>query len=133
MTLIPSVETDLPEICEWIASDPWHQQLGGDFWLTGSRCLFACKLLDEEGTVCYLRVEEEDDSYRLHTQFAPEHLVSKRRVVRAAIEFFRVLGELARANGKQNILTESISPKLIAFLGRLGFLPAGSNDYKLEV
>ena len=35
--------------------------------------------------------------------------------------------------GQQNILTESISPKLVAFLGRLGFLPAGSNDYKLDV
>src|SRR5208282_5950634 len=134
MVLVPSQEVDLPEVGAWIAADPWHCVLGGDFWLNGSGCFFACKLLDGEGTVCYVRVDDEGYGYRLHTQFAPEYVVSKSRVVRAAIKFFLKLSGLARQNGKQWIITESESPKLIAFLHRLGWKDAEqANNFVLGV
>jgi len=138
MRLEPAVELDLPEIATWVAADPWHQNLGGNYWLTGSDCIFACKLLDDEGTVVYVRVEDdtfgEANGFRLQTQFAPEHVVSKHRVVRMALQFFQTLTQLARANGKQYIITESESPKLIAFLHRLGWKDAEqANNFVLGV
>jgi len=133
MRLAPSNESDLPEIGAWVAADPWHNSLGDDFWLTGSNCFFAGKLQDDRGTVCYVKVREEDRGYRLDTQFAPAYQVSRSRVVKAAIKFFAVLGDLARANGKQYIIAESRSPSLIAFLERVGWRYGNGDNLKLEV
>jgi hypothetical protein len=134
LKLVPSVESDLPEIGVWIAEDPWHSKMGDDFWLTGSDCFLAAKAVDAMGTVAYTRIEEEENRYRLHTQFAPEYVVSKRRVAAATIEFLQVISDLAKANGKQCLITESRSPSLIAFLKRVGWKETEPEDnFLLEV
>lgn len=127
---------DRVQIESWMAADidPAHHGLGYEFWLTGSNCFLACKICDKDGDAAYARIEHEGEGFRLHIQFAPESVVSKRRVVVTGIEFVRKLVELAKQNGKKFIVTESVVPRLVNFMLRIGFKHADqNNDYVLEV
>ena len=126
--LKPTLDDDLREIAAWIGQDPFHKEQAADWWLTGTVCLFAAKVVDKIGTFAYAKVEEEGDGYRLHSQFPPEETVSKLRIAKGTIEFVRMLASVARQNGKKFIITESENPPLVGFLKKLGFKEAAANN-----
>jgi hypothetical protein len=133
MLLKPATESDLPQIAKWIEADCFHTNQPSTFWLTGSDCFFASKVEDDEGTLAYVRIEEEDNDYRIHTQFAPESEVIRSRIAKGIINFITTLQQIGKENGKERLITESINPELIAFLARLGFVPFEGDDYVLQL
>ena len=140
MILKPALEEDLPEISYWIECDPHHRDQPAEFWLTGHGCLspdnfFIAKHADAEGTVAYTRVDLEGDGFRLHTQFAPPDVVAKGRVAAGILEFLQMLIGEAKKYGRSYIITESVSPKLVAFLTNLGWHPTTglNNDLQFDV
>lgn len=133
MKLTPTTEADLSQIGDWITADSFHQGQSAMFWLTGSDCLFAARVEDKRGVVAYARVEEEETGYRIHAQFAPEDIVSRRRVARAIVNFIVTMKAVANTNKKQRLITESENPDLIVFLAGLGFLPGEGHDYILKL
>src|ERR1700733_3397906 len=96
--------------------------------LTGQG-LLSYRLDDAWSTLCYVRVNEEPDYLRLHTQFAPRDLVSRSRIVAGMLFAIPMMTELAAVMGKSGLVTESVSPNLIRCLQRLGFDSVGNNDY----
>jgi hypothetical protein len=130
-----SIVDDQSQISEWTKTDPYHfHQLdysGPGWWLTGSG-LLAFTLLDERGPLCYVRLDEEDGRIRIHTQFAPEAVVSKRRLLVGMIQCVTKLIELYRPT-HNGMVFNSVSPSLIAFMGkRFGFMSVGNDDYRLD-
>ena len=84
MELTPSTAEDLEQLNEWILHDPYHFHQGQpEWWLTGNDNLLAFCLMDETGPICYVRLDMEKEYVRIHTQFAPESVVGKRRLVAA--------------------------------------------------
>jgi hypothetical protein len=73
------------------------------------------------------RADAKEQAVRLHVQFAPESLVSKRRV---AVALLRAIPAFYDAI-KRPLVTRSVSPLLIKFLERAGFKSARGNDYIL--
>lgn len=135
MNLVAATPEDIPQITAWMQADidPAHRTLGADFWLTGSAFMTG-KIQDDGGVAAYYRVEHEGDGFRLHIQFAPESVVSKRRVIVTGIEFMRFMVFMARAENKKFIITESASPRLIGFMKKIGFKDSGqNNDFVLQV
>jgi hypothetical protein len=130
MRFVPTTTADLPKLAEWIAADPWHKNQPTTFWL-GSGTIVAARLEDAHGIVLFLRADDEHDDgrVRLHVQFAPESVVSKRRVAVALLRAVPVFADTV----KRPLVTESISPSLIKFLERVGFKSVGGNDYVYEV
>lgn len=133
MNLVAAMPEDIPQIEAWVAADPWHKNLGTEFWLTGASCFLACKIQDDGGDAAYARIEHEGEGFRLHIQFAPESVVSKRRVITTGIAFMRMLVLLAKQNNKNFIVSASESPKLIGFMRRIGFKKDQLNDFVLQV
>jgi hypothetical protein len=121
---------DLPLLTEWIAADPWHKNQPTTFWL-GSGTIVAARLEDAQGIVLFLRADDEHNgAVRLHVQFAPESVVSKRRV---AVALLRAIPTFAETVGRP-LITESVSPSLIKFLERVGFERVyGTDDYVYNV
>jgi hypothetical protein len=129
----PSTEQDFPQLTEWIQSDPYHKDcLNPGWWITGNGFLAFC-LQDSHGPTMYARVDVENDSLRLHCQFAPESEVSKPRVVKSLLFAIPKMKELAKHENLTGLVTQSTSEPLIKFLSRLGFVPATQNDYILEI
>ncbi len=134
MKLAPSTEQDIEQLSEWIAADPYHFHQGQpQWWLTGVEgSLLAFCLMDDRGPLSYVRLNAEGEYVRIHTQFAPESVVSKRRLVVGMIGCMNVLIELYKPKTK-GMIFDSESPILITFMGkRFGFKPVGSNDYRLD-
>ena len=127
-----SITADIPQLEEWIAHDPYHFHQGNpEWWLTGNG-LLAFTLLDERGPLCYVRLDEEGKYVRIHTQFAPEAVVSKRRLLVGMIQCMTKLIELCRPQ-KRGMVFNSVSPSLIAFMGkRFNFVIDKDDDYVLE-
>jgi len=132
---IPTSLEDQPQICEWLSEDPSKK---GDpimpgWWVTGANCVMAGCAQDEFGPVVYLRFDRDGDLIRMHTVFAPEAEVSKRRVAQAISQAMPALMGLAKKNGGKGIVFESVSSKLIDFMGRFGFVPRPNyfNDFVL--
>jgi len=126
--------TDLPQIAEWIQSDPWHRddpRHTPEFLLTGYGMISFC-LTDDKGPLCFVRLDEEGKLLRLATQFGPESEVSKRRLVAGLLgEGIPYIIAFARENNYKGIVFESTSPTLIAFMDKLGFKSVGGVDYQL--
>lgn len=121
---------DIEQIKEWGLNDPYHFHLGqSEWWLTGNGGMLAFCLMDEDGPLAYVRLDTEGDLTRLHTQFAPEEVVSKKRLVLGMIDAIQVTTPLLKEKGSKGIIFNSVSPSLIAFMSTLGFNPVGSNDY----
>jgi hypothetical protein len=125
---------------EWIAADEWHRDKdlpceNPAFWVTGVKGAYlASRLVDELGTVLFFKFDKENPSrLRLHTQFAPVSEVSERRVAKAIMEGLQRFSVHASADGYTSIVTESISPRLVSFLKKMGFTDAGKNDYRLDI
>lgn len=131
----PTVEADLEKIREWIAADPWHKN--DPTWkpeglLTGNGALAFC-VSDEEGPLCYVRLDTEDGMLRLATQFGPEEQVSKKRLIVGLLSTgIPAIVEFGKSKGYKGIVFESVSESLIVFMNRLGFFKvARENDYAL--
>ena len=127
-----SIGDDLPQLKEWIAIDPYHFHQGSpEWWLTGNG-LLAFTLLDERGPLCYVRLDEEGEYIRIHTQFAPEAVVSKRRLLVGMNQCMTKLIELYQST-HSGMVFNSISPSLISFMmKRFGFVLDKDDDYVLQ-
>jgi hypothetical protein len=130
ISFVPTTFEDVPQLARWIMADPWHTiKDSTDWWIHG---YLTFKLVDERGTVIFVRFDREDDVLRLHSQFGPLSEVSERRVASAIIEGINNFIPYAKVDGVTGIITESISSKLVSFLKKyLGFEWSACNDYKL--
>jgi len=133
--LSPTTRKDIPKIEEWIAVDPFHKdedQHSAEWLLTGNGILSFC-VADDQGPLCYVRLDAEGDMLRLATQFGPESQVSKKRLVTGLLSAgIPAIIEFGKNKGYKGIVFESISESLIAFMERQGFFKAaGKNDYSL--
>jgi hypothetical protein len=128
----PSTPEDIEQIQEWAAHDPYHFHQGQPEWWLGDGALLAFCLMDKKGPLAYVRLDEEGEYARIHTQFAPELVVSKRRLVTGMIQAVKSLIEYYK-HGKKGLVFNSVNPSLIAFMGKyLGFKPIGQDDYRLD-
>lgn len=129
----PTTVDDLPQLSEWIAADPYHFHQGQPEWWFGmDGSLLAFCLTDERGPLSYVRLDAEGEYVRIHTQFAPSSVVSKRRLVVGMIQALRTLSDYYRISAK-GLVFNSVNPSLIAFLDKhLGFKPVGNNDFRLD-
>jgi hypothetical protein len=132
----PSTADDLEQLGEWIAHDPYHFHLGQpEWWLTGVKgSLLAFCLMDERGPLTYVRLDEEGGYVRIHNQFAPDTVVSKRRLVVGMLACMEKLIEIFKLPpSKKGMIFNSVSPTLVAFMSkRLGFKPVEDDDYQLD-
>jgi hypothetical protein len=125
-----SKEQDLEQIQDWTDLDRYHRgQHNPKWWLTGNG-LVAFRLDDSKGAVFYVRLDGGEYA-RLSVQFAPEELVPKIRLVRAMLQTFPKLVEIAKENGSKGMIFYSESPTLIGFMSRLGFKDQGDDNFKL--
>ncbi len=130
--LTASAAGDIPQIEEWVAADPYHKHQGQpEWWLTGNGLLAFC-LQDDKGPLTYVRLDEEGEYVRIHTQFAPESEVSKRRLIAGMIQCMDSL--IVAYVGKRNgMIFNSVSPALIAFMNKkYEFKSVGGDDYRLD-
>jgi len=137
LKFIPSVEQDVDQIREWSAADTWHHdQQQPEWWLTGTDCHIAFCAQDDKGPVVYVKVEKEEDWYRLHCQFGPRSEVSRKRLLEAMNIGLPVLFKLLKQDGGTGVVFESSSRSLVAFMAVHGFKPrekAGDFELKFEV
>lgn len=131
LNFVTTTQEDLPLLKSWIDADSWHSNKESiEWWLRG---YLSFKLVDDRGTTVFVRFDREGDLVRLHSQFATTEEVSETRVALSISEAIPRFIECAKRDGVKGIVTESVSPKLVAFLAaRLGFEYAGyGNDYVL--
>jgi hypothetical protein len=132
--LVASTESDLPQIQTWCKSDIdfTHHHIDPRFFLTGQGYL-TTKIDDSEGTTLYARFDREDSLLRMHTQFATESIVSRKRVARAISTALPPFIEHVRASGITGILFETTFPGLADFMKKFGFkkLDGENDDYVL--
>ena len=135
LRFVRSTNEDLATLHAWINADPWHSYKdAAEWWISGGYLAF--KLVDKDGDVLFVRLDHEDCSgtlVRLHTQFAPDDVVSKRRVAKALSFGVTEFAPHGVANGLTGFVTESVSPDLIAFMvHHIGFKPNTGNDFVLN-
>jgi len=131
MEFSPATLENLEQINEWILHDPYHFHQGQPEWWLGMGSLLAFCLTDNKGPLTYVRLDEEDGYVRIHTQFAPESVVSKRRLVVGMIWAMRCLIEFYK--DKKGLVFNSVNPSLVGFMSKhLGFKSVGNDDYQLS-
>lgn len=123
ISLETTTEQHLPKITEWIAADPWHRDFHNDpKWLLTGRGVLTFHIVDDEGPLCFVRLDSEGKMLRLATQFGPENEVSKRRLVVGLLECgIPTIKTFGQENGFKGIVFESASESLIQFMNRQGF------------
>lgn len=128
---IPSVISDIDQIQKWTDADEYHRgQHNPSWWLTGNGFISFC-LYDDKGPVCYVRIDDGEYA-RLNVQFAPQDVVSKRRLVLAMLEALPKLIKTMKSHGSNGFIFDSISPTLISFMDKVGFSKiAGDDSYLL--
>jgi hypothetical protein len=133
INLSPATSDDLPQLIEWINADPYHKDQGQpEWWLTNNGLLAFC-LMDDKGPLTYVRLDEEGEYVRINTQFAPESIVSKRRLVVGMIRCMSVLTDIYKTQAKKGFVFESVSPTLISFMSkRQGFSSIGNDQYRVD-
>jgi hypothetical protein len=91
-------------------------------------------LMDDKGPLTYVRLDDEGEYVRLHTQFAPVSEVSKRRLVVGMLQCMELLTNTYKAQqGRKGFVFQSVSPTLIAFMGkRQGFSSIGNDEYRVD-
>jgi hypothetical protein len=134
----PTTLDDRSQILRWATNDPYHSSkiayTGPGWWVMGSDCLTAFCVEDDGGPVMYMRLDDEDNLIRFHTQFAPEDEVDKHRVIEAIKQGLPALELLAKQRGASGLIFESTSPNLIRFMSKAGFINADrdcKDDYIL--
>lgn len=129
--LIETVESDVEKIRAWIATDPFHNaesQHSPEWLLTGGGQLAFC-IADDDGPLCFVRLDDEDNMLRLATQFGPESEVSKKRLVTGLLSAgIPAIIAFGKAHGFKGIIFESTSESLIAFMNKQGFFKAAKKD-----
>ena len=130
MKFEPTVVQDIPKLSEWIQADPYHKDSMDPLWWLTGQGLLCFKVVDDEGTAFFMRVDKES-RLRLHTQFAPESEVSKKRAAFGLVWGLPAMVSLARQEGLIGLVFESTSPSLIKFMEKHGFRSVGDNDYEL--
>ena len=130
----PSIADDIPQIQEWAAHDPYHfVQASPEWWLTGAPgSLLAFCLTDERGPLIYVRIEAEGEYARTHIQFAPESVVSKRRLVVGLILGLATMKGALPGAGMKGMIFNTVNPSLAAFFKKQGFVSVGDDDYRLD-
>jgi|SRR6266850_612253 len=132
--LIPITENHIPQIEEWIKADEWHKNdptWSAEGLLTGNGALSFC-LADDEGPTCFVILYDEGKMLRLSTQFAPEEIVSKRRLVTALLSTgIPGIIQFGKDKDYKGIVYESENESLINFMSKQGFKPVGGLDYAL--
>jgi len=133
MKFTPSTEQDVPQLQEWIQHDAYHKDcLNPSWWFTGQGLLSYC-IQDDKGPTMYVRIDKENDLMRLHTQFAPDSEVSKRRVIKSLVWAVPLMEHLGKQENLKGFIFKSTSPLLIDFMRRkFGFQPVGNDDYVLK-
>lgn len=135
MNFTPSTFDDIEQLTEWIAHDPYHFHLGQpEWWLSGANgSLLSFCFTDEKGPLVYARLDLEGEYIRIHTQFAPETVVSKRRLIVGMIQGIRTLIEVYKTQGYKGFIFNSVNPSLFGFMDKhLGFKSIGNDDYRLD-
>jgi hypothetical protein len=130
-----STADDLDQLGEWIANDPYHFHLGHpEWWLTGAEnSLLAFCLMDSKGPLTFVRLDNEGEYVRIHTQFAPKDIVSTRRLIVGMIACMDQLILLCKMWAAKGMIFNSVSPTLIAFMDKkFKFKSVGNDDYRLE-
>lgn len=132
MKFTTSTEKDIDQLSNWIQSDPYHRDcLDPYWWLTGNG-LLSFRMDDRDGPTMYVRMEEDNGLLRIHTQFAPESVVSKIRVIKTIIWGLPKMESTAVANGLNGFIYRSTSPVLVQFMQKkFGFAPVGDDDYRM--
>lgn len=133
-----TTESDIPQIAEWIAADPWH--CNDPKWqnpknlITGNGLMSFC-LSDESGRLAYVQLLDDGDDARIAVQFAPEEEVSKRRLILGLIKVgIPVMKGLAEGFEKKGLVFETFSPLLIGFAEKNGFKRVGeTDDYRFAI
>lgn len=127
-------EKDLPRIEDWIDHDFFHfQKMAADWWIGGADCVLSCRVDDHEGPVMYMKADKEKELVRLHVQFAPESVVSKRRVIHAILDGFPRFVWVMKTFPIKGIIFESVNDLLISFMKKkLSFASCGGDDYLLQ-
>ena len=128
-------QEDLEKIKEWIAADPWHKDDPSfkepERLLTGQGLLSFC-VADDEGPLCFVRLDAEGDMVRFATQFGPEAEVSKKRLVTGLLSTgIPALICFAKGKGYKGLIFESENESLINFMAKQNFVSAGNKDYSL--
>lgn len=123
---------DVEQIREWLMADAWHRddpRNNPDLMITGYGLLSFC-LQDNKGPVAYFKLTEDGDLCRIAIQFAPEEIVSKRRLIVALAKAGIPLMEaFAKERGYKGLVFESVNPSLIGFGSKVGFNSVGNNDF----
>lgn len=121
-------ETDLPQLEEWIAADPDHQDKStSKFWIPekhadgnlvkGIQCI---AVSDDKGPVFYLKFT---NAVLIDTQFAPlmDTDEDKERVRAGIKQAFKDFTPGLKNMGFHSMLFDSVSRSLIRFMEKLGF------------
>lgn len=129
----PTTLDDQPQIAEWLLLDSSKsfEAASPGWWLTGTDCVVAFCLSDASGPTMYVRMDRESPFARMHTVFAPESQVEKKRLVLSLLEGFPQLVAVMGTGGFKGIVFESTSESLVKFMSHLGFVPQSGNDYVL--
>jgi len=134
LNLSPTTQEDIKQITEWLNADPWHKDDPRnipELMTTGNGLLSFC-LRDDEGPLVYIKLTEEGNYVRIAMQFAPEGVVSKRRLVIGLVDAgIPAMKLFAEQRGYRGLIFESVNPSLIAFGKKQGFNDEGNNDYSM--
>lgn len=133
--LSPTTQENIEQIKGWISLDLFHKDDPSfkepEKLLTGQGLLSFC-LVDDEGPLCFVRLDAEGDMVRFATQFAPEEEVSKRRLIIGLLSTgIPALIAFAKEKGYKGLVFESTNESLINFMAKQKFKSAGGNDYAL--
>ena len=133
-----TTQDDISQIAEWIAADPWHSDdpkwQNPENMITGHG-LFSFCLEDKSGPLAYVQLLDDGDNARIAMQFAPDEIVSKRRLIVGLIQVgIPVMKGLAEGFGKKGLVFETFSPLLIGFAEKNGFKRVDeTDDYRLAI
>jgi len=133
--LSPTTQEDIEQIKEWISLDPFHKDDPSfkepENLLTGQGLLSFC-LADDEGPLCFVRLDAEGEMVRFMTQFGPEAEVSKKRLVVGLLSTgIPALIEFAKSKRYKGLVFESKNESLINFMAKQNFVSVGGDDYAL--
>jgi hypothetical protein len=132
ITFEVATANDYPTLAAWVEADPWHRHQGHAEWWLGANADLAFKTVDEEGVVYFGRIDREGDLARLNVQFAPEAVVSKKRVALGLLQSFQTVKRFYQDKGVKGFVMDSTSESLVAFVERMGFKASGGNDYRYD-
>jgi hypothetical protein len=129
--LTASTLDDIDQIKEWqrVDLDEDHRTIDPTWWLTGNDSYLSFCIQDDEGPVCWVRLDKENEHARLGTQFAPPEIVSKPRLVAGMLAAFKVCVPHLVEEGFHGIITMTRFPHLANFLvSQVKFERVGQTD-----